>query len=1647
MTLTNEPAIRHSATERIWNALELGGYKPQKRRGDSFMALCPVHGDTHPSLSVKYDRGREAVLLHCFTCEARFDDILATIGLSPMDAFDAPLPERAKDEQRSRRPAAKPRPPREKLPARMLATDAVEIPNEVKWEKVTTYPYFNEDGTLVEEVIREHAVINGVVHKRFRQRFRSANGRMVNNKPDGFQAVLFHHAEVLSAIEAGSTVWLLEGEKDVETAKANGLIATTNAQGAGSFPIELASVFTSAKVAIVADRDTAGFKRATMLHETLTHVGAAVELFQPAVTDDKSDLTDHFEAGHTVGELIPLTVDEARLRGQLGEIRRAAILVDVARDEAAERMRHRFGEDEHFAAARAWAREAAARFERVVALCTDVDQDAPFPDLIQQLHDTIRTTAVNAESAHVEADLPTPPSISRFSTNTAVVTRIGGDDQQPPRFSGNELSPDDDGSPNEGTHFMVRHGETVQVRRERDGDGYRNRYHRVMRGWAEVQHIYVDEDGTDTDITRATDMLVIKFSRWVRNELGKVVRDVDGLPEIEEKIIRWDADQLRDGSWAQAMPWPKMLESTSRRGKDTAWDSIFTARPVPAQRSHVYTTTGWRKSDLGDYFVHAGGTITPDGFLSAETRFGGGVQHLRLAEPSQDSTTLRAAWFEGTATLRDALPARVIAPLLGLVWESPFAPVPLVTYLHGAPGAGKTACARQAMHYFAPDLRQAAGSTKTILSATTAGGSSIGHLRVLSTASDLPVLVDDFVDTDVKKAEAKLESLARSVFDRAPRVTGKQRGGVTEQPPINASVIATGQIGVHGSALQRLFTIGMYPGEVENPAALFDELETKPRRTARAQLGAALVQWLAKNRQDLKAEYFNEDTPGASSHTTLSRNWYRRIADLPHTEGAKGRMAMAGVAAAHGIQLMLRMLVENGALTSEEGNEFYTWAADGIHEAIRRQDGGAGDPAITTIELIREALAANTAHLTMTDGAVPRCGVEPGQLGWSLRGAAPHETFTAMGPRIGNIRGEGPLARLLLYPRVTYDVVSRIANAVGESLSDTITSIGSSFLAHGWIAPDGSGNNTVGRRVDGTLVRVWDIPLDVLLGDTDSDGTDTPGSTPPAPPLFDAPQDTGSNNSGPQTINPPPPMLQTPSDAATDDTQLAGLDESTTATPKSSPLIPSTSTPTPTVASPGPARAIPTFRAAAAVLHTDGVWLPDGERVELAKPIEHLGDVAKLIASLRLGNMNRWKTEDGQLFVTAEAAKALGIPVDQLPKYDTAKALQRLTVDHPLILGAIEAGFEIGGKERSLNATTRIWHSENSRELRGRFVLIPALGTDFAHILEGNPDPATIARRLQRFTDALGATYTISASTTGLDLMQVLHWKQREELFAPSRPVPPAEISTLEADIDWQRTPTETEAAHRWVHAYDRGGSYLAGVSGLELGIGPSTYFPDGHEFDKRLPGYWRITMPEKAEWLTPNPIDPRNRDITGQLTWLTTPTLDVAMNLGYEPTIHEAYVWEKHSRIYDTWYERIRDARTSLDTIDPDDQHARDLLKELYVRTLGLTASFEHHQGRPGFAPERYHFIQARAKANIIRRIQQIGVDTGRWPVAISKDTVLYTSDDANPAEAWPGKPEHFGRGLGQYKYEGTATLTEHLKFLTGQGRYEGKSSLEVFI
>ena len=473
------------------------------------------------------------------------------------------------------------------------------------------------------------------------------------------------------------------------------------------------------------------------------------------------------------------------------------------------------------------------------------------------------------------------------------------------------------------------------------------------------------------------------------------------------------------------------------------------------------------------------------------------------------------------------------------------------------------------------------------------------------------------------------------------------------------------------------------------------------------------------------------------------------------------------------------------------------------------------------------------------------------------------------------------------------------------------------------------------------------------------------------------------------------------------------------------------------------------FRAAAAVVDVDGIWLSNGEH--LAMPGQgpgHVGDLLRLAQWLQLGTQStKYLTAPGQVWVGDQLAKQLGIDVDAIaaaPESERDKVSRSVTKNAPGVQQALAAGYSLsGGDGDALGRWTRVWTASEPKQKGIWVVLLAALGQDQGvPLVSDAPEHAALARRIGLLAGALGQPFQLSGSTTGLDLMTALRWKDRDRFFQILEPCPPAQVPNVETDISWCRQPTPEELrAHQWVHAYDRSGSYLAGVAGLELGVGVPVHHAEGIGFQPRVPGYWRIEIPDAGDWRMPNPLDPRGVN-AGKTRWVTTPALEFAREQDYDPQILEAYTWPEHARILDPWYERVRDARTALDVDDLDAQVARDQLKAIYAPTIGMLGSKIYMAGRRGYAPDRRHLIIAKARTNILRRVAKIGQETDRWPVAIIADTVLYTSADPDPVASWPGGAQWLGRDLGKYKVEGSASLEQHLPHLTG-GNYKGKDAI----
>jgi len=155
---------------------------------------------------------------------------------------------------------------------------------------LATYDYTDEAGNLLYQVVR-------FAPKDFRPRYPDGCGGWVWKKHP--HQVLFHLREVMEA----PIVFVVEGEKDVETLRSYGFVATTNAGGAKvPWLPEFTAALAGREVIIIPDNDTPGRQRALTIARAL--LGKVARLAVLELEGGVKDATDWFEHGHSELELI-----------------------------------------------------------------------------------------------------------------------------------------------------------------------------------------------------------------------------------------------------------------------------------------------------------------------------------------------------------------------------------------------------------------------------------------------------------------------------------------------------------------------------------------------------------------------------------------------------------------------------------------------------------------------------------------------------------------------------------------------------------------------------------------------------------------------------------------------------------------------------------------------------------------------------------------------------------------------------------------------------------------------------------------------------------------------------------------------------------------------------------------------------------------------------------------------------------------------------------------------------------------------------------------------------------------------------------------------------------------------------------------------
>jgi len=237
------------------------GYHPTGGE-KSFSALCPAHADSRESLSVTESTDGK-LLVHCFVgCTPKA--VVSALGLKMTDLF----PDKPKRNGGARR-------------------------------IVATYPYHNETGKVLFECVRYEP-------KTFKQRHPDPahSGNWIWNLKN-VPRVLYRLPEVIEAVNSGRTVFIAEGEKDVDALVQHGFTATCNPCGAGKWRPEYNRPLTGANVGIIPDKDEPGRRHAAGVAQSLHGSAASVRVVELPDVNGKSakDAFEFFAAGGTAQQL------------------------------------------------------------------------------------------------------------------------------------------------------------------------------------------------------------------------------------------------------------------------------------------------------------------------------------------------------------------------------------------------------------------------------------------------------------------------------------------------------------------------------------------------------------------------------------------------------------------------------------------------------------------------------------------------------------------------------------------------------------------------------------------------------------------------------------------------------------------------------------------------------------------------------------------------------------------------------------------------------------------------------------------------------------------------------------------------------------------------------------------------------------------------------------------------------------------------------------------------------------------------------------------------------------------------------------------------------------------------------------------------
>ncbi len=263
-----------------------------KKNGHGYMALCPAHDDRNPSLSITEKGG--ILLLHCHA-GCTYEEVINAIrpSLSGNTGYEIATARQDGSSHSSKNAFKKAK---------------SERGAPISKEPVADYHYLDVRGDPVYTIVRLKLTYrDGSEDKDFVAKRRQhegeapkADGWIYNLK--GVELIPYNLPEVVKS----DLIYIVEGEKDVETLRSVGLTGTCNPFGAGKWKSKFNRWFEGKVVVILPDNDGAGLDHSASVAESLNGITKETLIVNLPGLPDKGDVSGFIENGGTADDLMDL---------------------------------------------------------------------------------------------------------------------------------------------------------------------------------------------------------------------------------------------------------------------------------------------------------------------------------------------------------------------------------------------------------------------------------------------------------------------------------------------------------------------------------------------------------------------------------------------------------------------------------------------------------------------------------------------------------------------------------------------------------------------------------------------------------------------------------------------------------------------------------------------------------------------------------------------------------------------------------------------------------------------------------------------------------------------------------------------------------------------------------------------------------------------------------------------------------------------------------------------------------------------------------------------------------------------------------------------------------------------------------------------